>query len=58
MQIDHDGQQSRETRGRLFADCVEREILLIGTHFVAPTAGYVSRAGEGFRFGPGEIVDG
>lgn len=52
MRIDHDIPQSRETRERLLADCVEREVLMIGTHFMAPTAGFVRRAGDSFRFAP------
>ena len=38
------------TRSRLFAEWADQGILVIGTHFAAPTAGYVVRDGAAFRF--------
>nr|WP_170132307.1 MBL fold metallo-hydrolase [Hoeflea marina] len=38
------------TRSRLFAEWADQPILVIGTHFAAPTAGHVLRDGEAFRF--------
>ena len=54
IQFDHDQQQSFETRKRLLADCAERGVLMIGTHFMAPTAGRVRREGEAFRLDTSE----
>ena len=38
------------TRSRLFAEWAEQTILVIGTHFAAPTAGHIVRDGAVFRF--------
>ena len=38
------------TRSRLFAEWADQPILVIGTHFPAPTAGHVLRDGAAFRF--------
>jgi glyoxylase-like metal-dependent hydrolase (beta-lactamase superfamily II) len=38
------------TRSRLFAEWADRPILVIGTHFAAPTAGHIVRDGAAFRF--------
>ena len=38
------------TRSRLFAEWADQPILVIGTHFAAPTAGHVLRNGAAFRF--------
>jgi hypothetical protein len=38
------------TRSRLFAEWAEQTILVIGTHFAAPTAGHIVRDGAAFRF--------
>jgi glyoxylase-like metal-dependent hydrolase (beta-lactamase superfamily II) len=38
------------TRSRLFAEWADHPILVIGTHFPAPTAGHVVRDGATFRF--------
>ncbi len=37
------------TRRDLLDACADEPVQLIGTHFPAPTAGYVRREGEGFR---------
>lgn len=38
------------TRSRLFAEWADQPILVIGTHFAAPTAGHFVRDGAAFRF--------
>jgi glyoxylase-like metal-dependent hydrolase (beta-lactamase superfamily II) len=38
------------TRSRLFAEWADEPILVIGTHYPAPTAGHVVRDGAAFRF--------
>jgi glyoxylase-like metal-dependent hydrolase (beta-lactamase superfamily II) len=38
------------TRSRLFAEWADQPILVIGSHFAAPTAGHVVRDGAAFRF--------
>ena len=38
------------TRSRLFAEWADQPILVIGTHFAAPTAGHIVRDGAAFRF--------
>ena len=38
------------TRRRMFAEWADQPILVIGTHYAAPTAGHVRRDGEAFRF--------
>jgi glyoxylase-like metal-dependent hydrolase (beta-lactamase superfamily II) len=38
------------TRARLLAEWADQPILVIGTHFAAPTAGHVVRDGAAFRF--------
>ena len=38
------------TRSRLFAEWADQTILVIGTHFAAPTSGHVVRDGVAFRF--------
>jgi len=37
------------TRSRLFAEWADQTVLVIGTHFPAPTAGYVVRDGAAFK---------
>ena len=39
-----------QTRSRLFAEWADQPILVIGTHFAAPTAGHIFRDGAAFRF--------
>ena len=40
-----------ETARRRFLDAhADRDVLVIGTHFAAPTAGRVVRVGDAFRF--------
>jgi glyoxylase-like metal-dependent hydrolase (beta-lactamase superfamily II) len=47
---DTDLKESALTRWRLFAEWADQPILVIGTHFPAPTAGRVVRDGAAFRF--------
>ena len=47
--FDSDPVASRRTRWDLFADLAEQPVLVIGTHFAAPTAGYVRRDGDAYR---------
>jgi glyoxylase-like metal-dependent hydrolase (beta-lactamase superfamily II) len=48
--FDVDRQASSATRRRMFAEWADQPILVIGTHYAAPTAGHVTRDGAGFRF--------
>ncbi len=48
--FDTDPKASALTRARLFAEWADQPILVIGTHFAAPTAGHVVRDGAAFRF--------
>ena len=46
---DWNQQMSAETRGHFLDRYADRPVLVIGTHFAAPTAGHVVRDGETFR---------
>lgn len=48
--VDEDSMKSAETRRAELARLADRPVLLIGTHFPAPTAGYVVSDGAGYRF--------
>ena len=50
MSGDFDGAQGAETRRRLRAEHGGRGTLVIGTHYAAPSAGYVVEADGGWRF--------
>ena len=47
--FDVDAAASRVTRRRLLEEVADQPILVIGTHFAAPTAGHVKRDGTTFR---------
>jgi glyoxylase-like metal-dependent hydrolase (beta-lactamase superfamily II) len=47
---DNDPKAAVLTRSRLFAEWADQAVLVIGTHFAAPTAGHVVRDGAAFRF--------
>ncbi|MFZ0362612.1 MAG: MBL fold metallo-hydrolase [Candidatus Cybelea sp.] len=47
---DNDPDAAALTRSRLFAKWADQTILVIGSHFAAPTAGHVVRDGAAFRF--------
>jgi glyoxylase-like metal-dependent hydrolase (beta-lactamase superfamily II) len=46
---DDDPNAAALTRSRLFAEWADQTILVIGTHFPAPTAGRVVREGAAYR---------
>ncbi|MBS0331450.1 MAG: MBL fold metallo-hydrolase [Proteobacteria bacterium] len=46
---DYDETASTATRRRMFGALAGTEVLVIGTHFAAPTAGWVVREGDGWR---------
>lgn len=48
--VDEDMAQSELTRRAQLSEIADQPILLIGTHFPAPTAGYVLTDAGGFRF--------
>jgi hypothetical protein len=42
--------QATATRRALFEEFADRPVLVIGTHFSAPTAGHIQRDGSTFKF--------
>jgi glyoxylase-like metal-dependent hydrolase (beta-lactamase superfamily II) len=46
---DYDEQASTATRQRMFGSLAGQSVLVIGTHFAAPTAGWVVRDGDAYR---------
>ncbi|HUZ13156.1 MAG TPA: MBL fold metallo-hydrolase [Caulobacteraceae bacterium] len=48
--FDSDPAAAAATRARLFGEWADEPILVIGTHYAAPTAGHVRRDGAAFRF--------
>jgi hypothetical protein len=48
--FDSDAQAATATRAKLFAEWADQPILVVGTHYAAPTAGYVKRDRAAFRF--------
>jgi glyoxylase-like metal-dependent hydrolase (beta-lactamase superfamily II) len=48
--LDNDPEPATLTRRRLFAEWADQTVLVIGTHFAAPTAGRIVRDGAAFRF--------
>ena len=44
---DYDQDQARATREALLQEYADKPVLVIGTHFATPTAGYVKQLGEG-----------
>lgn len=48
--VDEDSVQSAETRRAELGRIADEQVLLIGTHFPAPTAGYVVSDAEGYCF--------
>jgi glyoxylase-like metal-dependent hydrolase (beta-lactamase superfamily II) len=57
--FDSDPKAAAVTRARMFAEWADQPILVIGTHYAAPTAGHVRRDGDAFRFdgfaGPAKV---
>ena len=48
--FDSDREASADMRERMFGEWADKPILVIGTHYAAPTAGHIRRDGEAFRF--------
>lgn len=48
--FDSDQAASTATRRRMFAEWADDDVLVIGTHYAAPTAGRIRRDGGAFRF--------
>jgi glyoxylase-like metal-dependent hydrolase (beta-lactamase superfamily II) len=48
--FDSDKAAARVTRAAFLGDVADAPILIIGTHFSAPTAGHIEREGDSFRF--------
>jgi glyoxylase-like metal-dependent hydrolase (beta-lactamase superfamily II) len=48
--FDSDVQAAMAIRAKLFAEWADQPILVIGTHYAAPTAGHVKRDGAAYRF--------
>ena len=46
---DHDPAMAEATRRRILGELADEPVLMIGTHFAGPTAGYVCRDGDVFR---------
>ncbi len=47
--VDYDKDQSRETRSDFLRRYADQPVLVIGTHFVTPTAGRIVRDGDAYR---------
>ncbi|MCB1742907.1 MAG: MBL fold metallo-hydrolase, partial [Gammaproteobacteria bacterium] len=47
--VDFDPDLARRTRETFYASYADRPVLIIGTHFAAPTAGHIVRDGEAYR---------
>ncbi len=50
--FDNDADQARETRRAFLERYADGPVLVIGTHFAAPTAGRIVRDGDAYRFNP------
>jgi glyoxylase-like metal-dependent hydrolase (beta-lactamase superfamily II) len=48
--FDADQKAALATRQAMLKDWADKKILIIGTHFVGPTAGYIKRDGATYRF--------
>ena len=48
--FDVDPAQARETRLRFLREQAARRVLVLGTHFSAPTAGWIVPAGDAWQF--------
>ena len=48
--FDSDPLAAATTRARKFGEWADGEVLVIGTHYAAPTAGRIRREGDAFRF--------
>jgi glyoxylase-like metal-dependent hydrolase (beta-lactamase superfamily II) len=55
---DSDPEQSEATRRRLLAECADRDVVVLGTHFAPPCSGRIVSDGNGYRFdavAPGDV---
>jgi glyoxylase-like metal-dependent hydrolase (beta-lactamase superfamily II) len=50
--FDEDVPMSETTRRAFLEEHADHDVLVIGTHFAAPTAGHIVRDGESYRFQP------
>lgn len=50
--VDHDGDQAEATRRRMFADLCGKQVLVFGTHFAGPSAGWIEANGETWKLRP------
>ena len=48
--LDYDAEQSRRSRRGFLERCAQGPVLVIGTHFMPPTAGRIVRDGDTYRF--------
>lgn len=48
-QFDEDQTAARHTRENVLSELADTQVLVIGTHFATPTAGYVIRNGDGYQ---------
>lgn len=48
--FDSDPKAAAVTRARMFAEWADKPVLVIGTHYAAPTAGRITREGTAFKF--------
>jgi glyoxylase-like metal-dependent hydrolase (beta-lactamase superfamily II) len=48
--FDSDPEAARATRTAMLKDWADQPVLVIGTHFAAPTAGHIRRDGATYRF--------
>ena len=53
---DYDQSQARQTRETLLGEYSDGPVLIIGTHFATPTAGYFRRTVDGFWFDVGQTA--
>jgi len=49
-EFDEDAAHAEATRRAFLAEHADREVLLIGTHFADPVGGYITTAGDAYRF--------
>jgi glyoxylase-like metal-dependent hydrolase (beta-lactamase superfamily II) len=47
--LDSDAEQARRTRHDFLSRCSNRPVLVLGSHFPPPTAGWLVRAGQGWQ---------
>ena len=50
--VDHDGDKAEATRRRMFADLCGKQVLVFGTHFAGPSAGWIEANGETWKLRP------